>query len=78
MTQDHRSGALTRSRILDAASALFAEKGYGGVTVAAICHKAGANIAAVNYHFGGKEDLYREAWRHAHQRLQARLSPKPP
>jgi TetR/AcrR family transcriptional regulator, regulator of cefoperazone and chloramphenicol sensitivity len=55
----------TRQRLLEAASKLFAEKGFGGATVAAICRKAQANIASVNYHFGNKGNLYREAWRHA-------------
>ena len=62
-------------RVLDAASKLFAEKGFRSTTVAAICKEAKANIAAVNYYFGGKEDLYREAWRHAHDRTLAQVPP---
>jgi AcrR family transcriptional regulator len=58
--------ALIRARLLDAASKLFADKGFKATTVADICRKAGANISAVNYHFGSKENLYRQAWRHAH------------
>jgi TetR/AcrR family transcriptional regulator, regulator of cefoperazone and chloramphenicol sensitivity len=50
----------TRDRLLRAAEALFAERGYGHVTVRDICHTARANVAAVNYHFGDKLGLYRE------------------
>ncbi len=55
-----------RTRILEAAGPIFAEKGFEGVTVREICHAAGVNLAAVNYYFGGKEELYRQALRHAH------------
>ena len=50
----------TRDRLLRAAEALFAERGYGNVTVRDICHEARANVAAVNYYFGDKLGLYRE------------------
>lgn len=50
--------ALTRQRLLDAAGEVFAAQGFRGATVRAICARARANIAAVNYHFGGKEKLY--------------------
>ncbi len=56
----------TRNRILDAAEVLFAEKGYSAVSVREITACAGCNLAAVNYHFGGKENLYlavfKERW----------------
>jgi AcrR family transcriptional regulator len=51
---------VTRSRLLQAARRLFPEHGYHGVGVREICREAGANIAAVNYHFGGKLGLYTE------------------
>ncbi|MEN7973544.1 MAG: CerR family C-terminal domain-containing protein [Verrucomicrobiota bacterium] len=55
----------TKERLIKAASEIFAEKGFRDTTVAEICETAGANIAAVNYHFGDKEHLYDEVWRHA-------------
>ena len=57
--------ARTRGKLLAAAGEIFAEKGFRETTIAEICLKAGVNIAAVNYHFGSKEALYSEAWRHA-------------
>jgi AcrR family transcriptional regulator len=53
----------TRSSLLGAAGRVFADKGYHEATIAEISEAAGANIAAVNYHFGDKKTLYREAWR---------------
>lgn len=61
----------TRDRILAEACKLFADKGFRGTTIAEVCRKAQANIAAVNYHFGTKEKLYQQAWRFAHDRLAA-------
>lgn len=55
----------TRKRLLAAASEVFADKGYRDATIAEICERARANVAAVNYHYGDKESLYIEAWRHS-------------
>ncbi len=49
----------TRSRLLQAAGEVFADLGFRAATIRDICQKASANIAAVNYHFGDKEGLYR-------------------
>src|SRR5262249_27964321 len=51
----------TRERLINAAERMFAERGVKKVTVREICRAAHANVAAVNYHFGGKLGLYREA-----------------
>lgn len=53
----------TLDRILIAAESLFAENGYDGTTLRQITKKAKVNLAAVNYHLGDKESLYREAIR---------------
>lgn len=50
----------TRERLIDASARLFAERGFSKVTVREICQRAHANVAAVNYHFGGKDGLYQE------------------
>ncbi len=54
----------TRRRILGAAEAEFAEKGFHATTVRGICRRAGANVAAVNYHFRSKESLYKSVVDH--------------
>jgi AcrR family transcriptional regulator len=53
----------TRDRILDKAEILFARKGYHGVSVREITNAADCNLAAVNYHFGKKQNLYLEVFR---------------
>jgi AcrR family transcriptional regulator len=57
----------TKARLLDAAGVEFAEKGYEGATVRAICDRARVNLAAVKYHFGDKEMLYEQAVLEAHR-----------
>ena len=68
-------GEQTKAHLLDAACQVFAENGYSDATIAEICERAGANIAAVNYHFGDKETLYVEAWRLAFHRSLERHPP---
>ncbi len=48
----------TSERLIEAAGVLFAQKGFANTTVRDICDAAGANVAAVNYHFGDKEKLH--------------------
>lgn len=55
--------AETRQRVLDAASALFAERGFHATTVRDIARRAGVNLAAAHYHFGSKDTLYLEVMR---------------
>jgi len=64
-----RSSAI-RQRLISAAGPVFARHGYEAATVTQICAAAGANVAAINYHFGGKRSLYREVVRAAIQWLK--------
>lgn len=48
----------TRNRILDAAEALFAQKGFEGVSVRQIMSRAGADVSLAYYHFKSKRDLF--------------------
>jgi len=62
--QEHVSGREeTAQRLLAAAERVFAAKGFEVASVRDITSAAGCNLAAVNYHFGGKENLYREVFR---------------
>jgi AcrR family transcriptional regulator len=55
---DAPRSAATQEKILDAAEALFMEHGFEATTLRQITAAAGVNLAAVNYHFGSKEDLF--------------------
>lgn len=59
----------TREQLLETAGQVFSEKGYDGATGKEICERCGANAAAVVYHFGGMESLYREVLHEARKRL---------
>ena len=50
----------TREKLLGVAGRVFADRGYQAATIREICLRAAANVAAVNYHFGGKLGLYTE------------------
>ncbi|WP_461208627.1 CerR family C-terminal domain-containing protein [Desulfocurvus sp. DL9XJH121] len=50
----------TKGRLFKAAVLVFAARGYEAATVREICARAEANVAAVNYYFGDKENLYRQ------------------
>jgi AcrR family transcriptional regulator len=55
------AGAATRDALVDATLACLAERGPTGTTSRAIAGRAGANLAAITYHFGSKEALVAEA-----------------
>ncbi|MCP4682050.1 MAG: CerR family C-terminal domain-containing protein [Desulfobacterales bacterium] len=59
----------TRERLLTHAEILFAEKGFHAVSIREITAAAGSNLAAVNYHFGNKENLYLAVF---HERMAER------
>ena len=64
-----RPSDITRERIIKAAERLFAERGYDATSIRAIVAKAKVNQAAINYHFDGKDGLYREVLRGAFRAL---------
>ena len=53
----------TRQRLLAAAEALFAEKGYAGTSVREIAARAGCNLSLIHYYFGSKDGLLTEVVR---------------
>ena len=53
----------TKDRILGAAEELFALHGFAGTSLRQVTSQADVNIAAVNYHFGSKENLVNEVFR---------------
>jgi len=55
-------GEQTRRLLIDAATSLFAERGFRSTPIRDIARMAGANVASINYHFGSKENLYRAAF----------------
>ena len=57
----------TKVRLIEAAGEEFAGKGFDATRIRTICDRAGANMAAVNYHFGDKEQLYVETVLDAHR-----------
>jgi AcrR family transcriptional regulator len=68
MTARPLPAATTRERILDAAERLFLEKGFHGASLRELSSAAAVNLAAVGYHFGGKDELLRAV-------LERRIAP---
>lgn len=69
------SSSSTCRRLLDEAGEVFAANGFEATTVREICRRAGANIAAVNYHFGSKEGLYAAVLMDAYSTAIAQFPP---
>jgi AcrR family transcriptional regulator len=61
----HQGAKDTKLAIILVAGELFAEYGLAGTSIRTIAEKAGVNSAAINYHFGSKENLYTETLRYA-------------
>jgi AcrR family transcriptional regulator len=68
-TRRMRRSGNTRERLLEIAGRVFTEKGFAGATAKEICKHTGVNAAAVVYHFGGLEGLYRAVLQEALNRL---------
>lgn len=48
----------SKARILEAATYLFAQKGFDGTSIREICKKANVNLCMISYYWGGKQELY--------------------
>ena len=68
------SSTVTREKLIEAAGPIFAAKGLRGATIREITQSAGANIAAVNYHFRDKFELYTQVLRRAHEGIVTAMS----
>ncbi len=75
MDKDRRDQE-TRLRLLKAAGEIFSKKGFRAATIREICAKAGANVAAVNYHFESKKNLYLAVLNYAHEEALRRYPPE--
>lgn len=60
----------TKEQIIRVATELFASNGFEGTSVRDIATSAKVNLAAVNYHFKNKENLYFEVFNHCYQRME--------
>ena len=70
---DTPRSAATQEKILDAAEALFMEHGFEATSLRQITAAAGVNLAAVNYHFGSKEELFQAVL----TRFEREAAPRP-
>lgn len=61
----------TKDRILNAAEQLFAQHGFAGTSLRQVTSQADVNIAAVNYHFGSKDNLINEVFRRRMDEMSA-------
>jgi TetR/AcrR family transcriptional regulator len=63
----------TRLSLIEVAAPLFAQRSFAAVSVRELAHAAGANVAAVSYHFGGKEGLYHAVLEYQFEPIAAAL-----
>jgi len=67
MKHKAESNLSTQDRILEAAGEVFAENGFRCATIRMICERARVNVAAINYHFHSKEELYADVLKYWHE-----------
>jgi TetR/AcrR family transcriptional regulator, regulator of cefoperazone and chloramphenicol sensitivity len=65
-----KDGEATRESILNAASQVFATKGYHKATHVEISQEAGVNTALINFHFGSKDELYHAVWERVDREIE--------
>jgi len=63
----------TRAALIDATLDLFGQDGFAAVSTRTLAYRAGANLAAIQYHFGGKDALYRAVIDHMIEIFPPRL-----
>ena len=68
-------GAETRAQLIDAGLEVFGRLGFEGASTREIAKAAKANLAAIVYHFGGKEGLHRAVAEHVAASILARIGP---
>ncbi|WP_035367305.1 TetR/AcrR family transcriptional regulator, partial [Acinetobacter haemolyticus] len=67
MSRARRSdGDLTKSKILEAAGQLIAQNGFAQTSNKQIAKAAEVDLAAINYHFDGRDGLYKAVLAEAH------------
>jgi len=70
-----KDGQERKALLLEAATKVFAQKGFRDTTIADICQDSHSNTASVNYYFGSKEELYGEVWKNAFQIAMGKYPP---
>ncbi len=70
-----KDGLERKALLLEAATKVFAEKGFRDTTIADICAAAHSNTASVNYYYGSKEELYAEVWKNAFHKALKKYPP---
>ncbi|MGC4032079.1 MAG: CerR family C-terminal domain-containing protein [Tepidisphaeraceae bacterium] len=65
--KNNASAKETKRRLIDSAGAVFAQHGFERATIKEITDRAGASVAAVNYHFSDKQELYDHVVNHIHE-----------
>jgi len=68
-------GAETRAQLIEAALDVFGRQGFQGASTREIARVAGANLAAIVYHFGGKEGLHLAVAEHVATSIGAKIGP---
>ncbi len=64
-----KDGDITRKTLIECAGHLIAKQGYTKTTSKSICSLAKANVAAINYHFGSRDNLYKAVLEEVHRYL---------
>ncbi|MDB5328085.1 MAG: transcriptional regulator, TetR family [Phycisphaerales bacterium] len=66
--KNNSSAKETKRRLIEAAGEVFAQHGFERATIKEITDRADASVAAVNYHFSDKQELYDQVVQYVHER----------